>query len=151
MRKVHHQNEQIRFKLAAHKAELVGFAASDIGCIVDCAPTDTNFADHKCAGGFCKLIELLKSVVPFVIIHAHKDGAFLLNGFNFFCRAAETVIRIENFRNQCFLRELVGPHGSVHKRGAAACVFVEIAEIGRVKLSGFAVRNSDSRHAVKLH
>jgi len=35
----------------------------------------------------------------FVIIHAHKDGAFLLNGFNFFCRAAETVIRIENFRN----------------------------------------------------
>lgn len=100
---------------------------------------------------FCKLIELLKSVVPFVIIHAHKDGAFLLNGFNFFCRAAETVIRIENFRNQCFLRELVGPHGSVHKRGAAACVFVEIAEIGRVKLSGFAVRNSDSRHAVELH
>ena len=109
-----------------------------------------NLVEYRGSCCLCKLGKLLESVIALGILHTHQDRALTLGILNHLCNASESVVRVEYLGNKCLLRQLERTERTVNECLIGVAFLDQISEVGRIELSGLAVKNSKRGHAVEL-
>ena len=150
-RKLIIKDDEVRFKRAAFKPELLGFAAAYISCIINGAfPHPYRIYDER-ACRFGKVAKLLERVVTLIIIHADENRSFRFRFLNGLCGRTETIVRSIDFCYQCMLGQLMRTQRPVYQCFPCAGFLVRLSEIRTVKLRRMTFRNSEGCHCVQLH